>query len=142
MNTPCYAQVKQRTRDQLEAYLSSGNVNEIRDGLISVAYWEDDWKWAQQELAKFADYHDLVLWAVATGLGFLAAFNGQIDEAAASHILTRLKNHPTASVKNAAEEAQADIDHFVKSRREDKNIDLAKRLPEGWRPPEGHFGRS
>ena len=81
-----------------------------------------------------------MLWAVATGFGFIAAFNGDIDENIVEPILMRLKALPSASVSGAAEDAEADIEHFVRQRREGEDIDLAERLPEDWRPPSEHFG--
>ena len=107
---------------------------------MSASYWETDWKWAMQQLARFAESdNDLVLWAVATGLGFIAAFNGDIDIEKAERIIGRLKNHPNPSVVNAAQEAQADIEHFVERRQMGEDVSLAERLPENWRPPRGHF---
>jgi hypothetical protein len=140
MNKPRYVPVRHRNREEILKALSGGNPNEMRDALISAAYWEQDWKWAQHQLLNFAEYDDqLVQWAVATGLGFIAAFNGEIDEAAVRPVLSRLKASPSAHVVNAAEDAETEIDHFVKARREGQDIDLAERLPEGWRPPSGHF---
>jgi len=140
MNTPHYVPVHRRTREEILVGLSSGNPSEIRDALISAAYWEENWNWAQQQLVKFAEYdNDLVLWAVATGLAFIAAFNGEINEQEARSILSRLKTRPNTAVVSAAEEAEADIDHFVRRRREGEDIDLTERLPEDWRPPSERF---
>jgi hypothetical protein len=141
MNKPTYAPVRRRTREEIRTALSGGKASEIRDALISASYWEKDWRWAQQQLVDFSEYEDeLVLWAVATGFAFIAAFNGDIDENIVGPILIRLKARPSASVSGAAEEAEADIEHFVRHRREGEHIDLAERLPEDWRPPSGHFG--
>jgi len=129
MNKPTYAPVRRRTRKEIQTALSSGKASEIRDALISAGYWKDDWQWAQQQLVNFSQYDDdLVLWAVATGFGFIGAFNGAVDENIVGPILIRLKAHSSASVSGAAEEAEADIEHFVRHRRDDEDIDLAERL--------------
>jgi len=127
------ADLWRRSRKEIIASLSSGNRNEIRDALISACYWDKDWKWALQQLRKFAEHgDDLVLWAVATGVGFIAAFNGEIDEYEAQSILTRLKANANSDVAAAAEEAEADIEHFVRHRQRGENVELVKRFPEDW----------
>jgi NH3-dependent NAD+ synthetase len=140
MGKSAYDPVRHRTKEEIRTTLSHGIPSEIRDALISASYWEKDWQWAEQQLINFSEQQDdLILWAVATGFGFIAAFNGDIDEAIVGPILTRLRAHSNPSVAQAAEESEADIEHFVRRRRKVKNIDLAERLPETWSPPSGHF---
>ena len=125
--------IRRRSREEIIASLSSGTPNKIRDALISACYWDKDWKWALQQLRKFAQHDDdLVLWAVATGVGFIAAFNGEIDEHDALSILTRLKTNANSAVAAAAEEAEADIEHFVGHRQRGEDVALVERLPEDW----------
>jgi len=125
--------IRRRSKEDLVASLSRGSPNEIRDALISACYWDKDWKWALQQLRKFAEHcDDLVLWAVATGVGFIAAFNGEIDEHEAQSILTRLKANANSAVAAAAEEAEADIEHFVEQRQRGEDVELVARLPEDW----------
>ena len=125
--------IRRRSREEIIASLSSGSSNEIRDALISACYWDKDWKWALQQLRKFAEHcDDLVLWAVAMGVGFIAAFNGEIDEHEAQSILTRLKANANSAVAAAAEEAEADIEHFVEQRQRGEDVELVERLPEEW----------
>ena len=129
-----FVPVRQRTRSQIVTSLSRGNNQQIRDALISAAYWDDDWKWAQQQLVNFAEHPDeLVLWAVIAGLGFIAAFHGDIDEGTALPILNRLKDRP--ALTGDVEETLAEIDHFVTRRKRGEDIDLGERLPEDWHPP-------
>ena len=125
------ADIRRRSRKEIIASLSSGSRNEIRDALISACYWDKDWKWALQQLRKFAEHgDDLVLWAVATGVGFIAAFNGEIDEHEAQSILTLLKANANSAVAAAAKEAEADIEHFVGHRQRGEDVELVERLPE------------
>jgi len=135
MNDLNYASVRRRTREDILNSLSNGGSQEIRDALISAAYWDEDWRWAQQQLIKFAEYDDdLVLWAVVAGLGFIAAFHGEIDESTALPALNRIRQR--TALAHDVEETLAEIDHFVTSRKRGEDIDLAKRLPEDWRPPD------
>lgn len=122
--------IRRRSREEIIASLSRGSPNEIQDALISACYWDKDWKWALQQLRKFAEHgDDLVLCAVATGVGFIAAFNGEIDEHEAQSILTRLKANANSAVAAAAEEAEADIEHFVGHRQRGEDVELVERLP-------------
>ena len=135
MNESRYVPVRRRTRQEIVSALSNGNAQEIRDALISAAYWENDWRWAQEQLLRFAEYEsDLVKWAVATGISFLVVFNGQIDEAVIGPVIAQLKRSHDKFVVAAAEDSEADIAHFVKARRNSKKVTLARRLPEDWRP--------
>jgi hypothetical protein len=123
--------IRRRSREEIMASLSTGNPDEIRDALISACYWDKDWKWALQQLRKFAEHSDdQVLWTVATGVGFIAAFNGEIDEPEAQSILSRLKANANSAVVAAAEEAEANIKHFVGHRQRGEDVELAERLPE------------
>jgi len=125
--------IRCRSREEIIASLSKESPNEIRDALISACYWDKDWKWALQQLRKFAEHgDDLVLWAVATGVGFIAAFNGEIDEHEARSILTQLRANANSAVAAAAEEAEADIEHFVGHRQRGEDVALIERLPEDW----------
>lgn len=125
--------IQLRSREEIMASLSSGHPNEIRDALISACYWDKDWKWSLQQLRKFAEHgDDLVLGAVATGVGFIAAFNGEIDEHEAQSLLARLKVNSNPAVAAAAEEAEADIEHFVGHRQRGEDVELVERLPEDW----------
>jgi hypothetical protein len=111
--------------------LSSGSPDEIRDALINACYWDKDWRWLLQHLRKFAEHgDDRVLWAVATGVGFIAAFYGEIDEHEAQSILTRLKANGNSAVAAAAEEAEANIEHFVEHRQRGEAVELVERRPE------------
>ncbi len=129
-----YAPVRRRTREEIVSSLSSGSAQEIRDALISAAYWEEDWRWAQQQLINFSEHNDdLVLWAVVAGLGFIATFHGEISEETVLPILDRLKAQP--ALAGDVDETLAEIDHFVRRRKRGEDIDLGERLPEDWRPP-------
>lgn len=124
-------EIWRRSREETIASLSSGSPSEIRDALISACYWDKDWQWALGQLRKFTEHDDdLVLRAVATGVSFIAAFNGEIDEHEAQSILTRLKANANSAVAAAAEEAEADIEHFVGHRQRGEDVRLAERLPE------------
>lgn len=135
-----YAPIARLSRNEIFEALSHGDSSAIHNALLSAAYWDSDWKWAQQRLVDFANSNDEhILWAVALGLGFIAAFHGEIDEETVCPILIRLKNWPVTSERPslaaATEETEEEIDHFVRRRRMGEKISLGRRLPEDWWPP-------
>ena|SRR5271165_1065575 len=133
-----YAPVLRRTRHEIAEALSSGQAGAMCAALISAAYWEDDWKWAQQLMIEFADHNDdKVAASAASGLGYIAVFHGELDEEIVRPVLARLKKRP--GVVADVLETEEEIEHFVRRRRAGEDIPLGTRLPEDWRPPAGHF---
>src|SRR4029450_12749426 len=117
MNSPKYQPVKRRTREFILKSLESGDPNEIHEALESAAYWDEDWRWAQTQLLRFSRHDsETVLWAVVLGFTFLAVFHGDIDESVVLPVLTQMKEQ-RPSLRGVVEEAEADIDHFVRKRR-------------------------
>ena len=131
-----YAPVPRQSRDAILRALATGTPKDIADALLSAAYWDPDWKWAEEQLLRFASYDDpQVLWTVASGFGLLAAFHGEVDLDVVEPILADLRRNTTArGVADAAENSADEIEHFVKRRRAGDEIDLAERLPDNWRP--------
>lgn len=109
------------SREEISTALC-GQPNEISTALLSAAYWDPDWKWAQDLLLRYADHSSPdVRWAVATGLGFVAAFHGQLETDKVEQALRNIGS-------DAADDALLDIDHFVRRRQAGEDIDLAERL--------------
>lgn len=131
-----YAPVARRSRELILHALASGKSKDISDALLSAAYWESDWKWVEEQLVRFASHSDQqVLWAVASGLGLLAAFHGEIDLKLAEPVLADLRRNTAGKgVAEAADNSTDEIEHFVKRRRAGEDVDLAERLPDTWRP--------
>ena len=133
MNKENYAPIPKRTRDSVLRSLSSGIPDEIHDALLSAAYWEDDWRWAQQQMLKFIDHDSIeVAWAVALGLGYIAVFHGEVDVGLVLPALAQLKKR--SEIQGVVEETEEEIEHFVRRRKAGENISLGQRLPEDWRP--------
>jgi hypothetical protein len=134
MNEGNYKSIPKRTRDSVLRSLSSGSPDEIHDALLCAAYWEDDWRWVQQQLLNFVDHDSIkVAWAVALGLGYLAVFHGEIDEGPVLPALAQLKKR--SEIRDVVEETEEEIEHFVRRRKAGEDISLGQRLPEDWRPP-------
>ncbi|MGJ5816226.1 hypothetical protein [Paludibaculum fermentans] len=131
-----YAPVRRKSRDEILQTLSSGTAKDMAAALLSAAYWDPDWKWAEKQLVRFAAHDDpQVLWTVASGFGLLAAFHGEVDLDIVEPILAKLRLDTSApGVADAAENSTDEIDHFVKRRRAGENVELGERMPEDWRP--------
>jgi hypothetical protein len=129
MSSLKYQPVRRRTRESILESLESDDPNEIHEALESAAYWDEDWRWAQTQLLRFSQHDsETVLWAVALGFSFLAVFHGDIDESVVLPVLAKMKEQ-RPSLRGVVEETEADIDHFVRKKREGADIELARRLP-------------
>ncbi len=97
---------------------------------------DPDWRWAQEQLVRFASHgNPQVLWTVASGFGLLAAFHGEVDEEVVGPILTGMASDTNVpGLADAAQNSMEEIEHFVRRRRAGDDIDLAERMPEEWRP--------
>jgi hypothetical protein len=140
MTQRTYVPVRRLSRKQVLENLSRSNPQEIRETLVSISYWEDDWSWVQRQLLTYSEHKsELVLWAVAVGLGYLAIFTGEIDVEVVRPVLRRLQSSSDPLISAAATDAEDDIEHFVVARQKGQKVSLGRRLPEDWRPPPGHF---
>jgi hypothetical protein len=125
-----YEPVIPRTREELEAAFGSGEPDSIHDALISAAYWDDDWQWAQDRCLSFADHgSDLVRAGVAYALAMIAVFHAKLDLDRVVPVLRRLAEDP--AVRPQAETSLEDIEHFIVKL---KGKHKARRLPPDWRP--------
>jgi hypothetical protein len=132
-----YTPVPRKSREEILRALSSGVSKDVADALLSAAYWDQDWRWVEEQLVGFASQEDAqVPWTVASGFGLLAAFHGEVDLDVVEPILAALRKNTSASgVADAAENSADEIEHFVKRRRAGESVELAERMPDGWRQP-------
>ena len=111
-----YKPIPRRTREEILKLLSGGDPTEIQGALISAAYGDHDWRWAQEQVLRFAEDNDpVVLRGVALGLSYIAIFHGEIDIEKVEPVLKRLKALP--ELAGQAEDVEDDIDIFVKRRK-------------------------
>jgi hypothetical protein len=109
-----YEAIERRTRESILQSLDSGDPDEIHRALDSAAYWDPDWRWAQEQLLRFANAEDeKILSAVALGFTFLAVFHGEVDEELVIPVLERLKANPR--LRGMVEDVEADIEHYVRT---------------------------
>ena len=129
-----YQAVRQITRKEYEQMLQTNDPVAIASALLSISYWEDDWRWAQDQLLSFVDHADPhVRYTAALGFGHIARFNGQLDldkvEPILKHMATSDEAPSEMFVRGTAEESLEDIEIFIhKPRRQHRKFEPATRL--------------
>jgi hypothetical protein len=125
-----YEPVLRRSREELDTAFRRGDPSGIHDALISAAYWDDDWRWVQDQCLSFADHDSAVVRAgAAYALGMIAVFHAKLEMDRVIPALRRLAEDPV--VRPHAETSMEDIDHFIVKL---KGKHKAKRLAPDWRP--------
>ena len=90
-----YEPVLPRSREELDTAFRSGDPGGIHDALISAAYWDDDWRWAQDQCLSFADHDSAVVRAgTAYALGLIAVFHAKLELDRVVPVLRRLAEDP------------------------------------------------
>jgi hypothetical protein len=107
-NRGVYQSVGQRTREQVEALLAAGGVEQIVNALLSATYYDPDWRWVQGRCLFYLTHADVeVRRSAANCLGLLAVFHKKLDVAV---VLPALKNAAAdPEVKPWAEDSLGDI---------------------------------
>jgi hypothetical protein len=80
--------------------------------MVSVAFFEQDWKWAQEKFLAFLDNKDpRISGLAATCLGHIARIQRKIDKT----VIEELKKHlSNKQISGRVEDALSDIQMFVK----------------------------
>ena len=100
--------IEQRTREQVESMLASGDVKQIAKALASAAYYDPDWRWVQSRCLFYLTHADVeVRRSAATCLGLLAVFHKKLDVAVVVPALKYAAADP--EVKAMADDSLADI---------------------------------
>ena len=100
--------VEQRTREQVESMLASGDVKQIAKALASAVYYDPDWRWVQGQCLFYLTHADVeVRRSAATCLGLLAVFHKKLDVAVVVPALKYAAADP--EVKAMADDSLADI---------------------------------
>jgi len=109
---PVYRAVERRTREQVEALLAGGGVEQIVSGLLSATYYDPDWRWVQSQCLFYLTHADVaVRRSAANCLGLLAMFHKKLDVAV---VLPALKNAAAdPEVKAWVDDSLADIRHIL-----------------------------
>jgi hypothetical protein len=75
-----YEAVHPQSRTALVEGLASNDSERIRSALYSASWYEQDWRWTQENCLVFLRHQDpLVRWAAALSLGYIAQFHKHLD---------------------------------------------------------------
>ncbi|MGP7996181.1 MAG: hypothetical protein ACLPKI_02410 [Streptosporangiaceae bacterium] len=100
------------SRDEAERMAASGDANDICRAIISLALFDDDWRWVQDWSLQLAvDERSQVRGCAATSLGHLARIHGVLDLDRVIPVLERLAEDHEAGGR--AEDALGDIRKFA-----------------------------
>jgi hypothetical protein len=110
-----YRAAQQRSREQMEAMLKSGEPEPVIDALLSAAYYDPDWRWVELQCLQALTHADLwVRRNAATCLGLLAVFHQKLDT---ELVVAALKKAgKDEEVRPWVEDSLSDIDHSMKKK--------------------------
>jgi hypothetical protein len=93
--------------------LASGDTKAICDAMVSIAYHDEDWHWAQQQFLELLSASDTqVRGLAATCLGHLARIHGMLDR---DRVETELRKYlEDAAIGGRASDALDDIGMFLR----------------------------
>jgi vesicle coat complex subunit len=110
-----YRDVEPMTRDDALASLASEDPERKARALLSLAYFDPDWRWVQRTCleAMRATAEPQVRAVAATCLGHLARIHRKIDRPEVIAALDALLDDPDPSMRAHAQDALDDIETFV-----------------------------
>lgn len=99
-------------KSTVEKELVSGDVKKVCDALLSVAFYEPDWQWAQEKFLEFLENENPDIRGLSvTCLGHVARIHGKLDK---RRVITALNNHlDDRVISGQVEDVLDDIAMFV-----------------------------
>lgn len=100
-------------KDVAERIFSTNDVEKISHAMVAIAFYEKDWKWAQNRCLDFLmNENPIISGLAATCLGHIARIHRQLEKDKVMLILrSRLKD---TNISGRIEDALNDIEIFVK----------------------------
>jgi len=104
------------SRGEAESAFATDDADRIIDALLSVTYYDPDWRWVQGWCLRLAKSPSVwVRRTAVTCLGHLARIHGILDMHIVQPVLDGLAKDP--EVSGAVEDAWDDIEQFLKKRK-------------------------
>jgi hypothetical protein len=108
-----YEPVIERSREEIQDILGSGNPDEICEALWSAVYYDPDWRWVQLQCLNHLIHSDFsVRCSAATLLGVLAVLRKKLDVDLVLPALHKAAEDP--AMKPSVEDSLDDIRHTIK----------------------------
>jgi hypothetical protein len=110
-----YSSVPEISREEYEQMIQSGNSELVASALLSIAYWDKDWQWVEQELLKFVNSpNQQVRYTSILGFGYTARVNSNLNTDLVEPLLRKVAaDDPDAMIRGTAEDALEDIEMFI-----------------------------
>jgi hypothetical protein len=107
-----YQNISPINREEAEKIFNSKDAEKICDAMVSVAFFEPNWKWAQDKFLSFLSNNDpLISGLAATCLGHLARIHRQIEK---NKVVEALKDRlKDKRIAGRIEDALSDINIFT-----------------------------
>ena len=111
-----YEEPKKVNREEILKKFASGRSNDICDALVSMAVYEDGWKWCQDQCLYFLDHSDPnVRGVAATCLGHIARIHQSLErERVVNALLLHLNDKEISGI---VADALDDIKMFIVQRK-------------------------
>jgi hypothetical protein len=107
-----YDEVTQITKDAAMEAFASDDIERVCKALVSVAFHETDWRWAQERCLEFlANENENVSGLAATCLGHIARIRGMVDKPRVIAALRARLRDPR--IAGQVEDALHDIEMFA-----------------------------
>ncbi|MEQ4616655.1 MAG: hypothetical protein ABN482_01245 [Corticimicrobacter sp.] len=99
-------------KDGLDSALARGDINEICERIVYIAFYCPDWRWAQDYCLILLDYNSKdVKGVAATCLGHVARIHRRLDK---DRVLNVLREHLSdLDISGQVEDAIDDIEIFL-----------------------------
>jgi hypothetical protein len=108
-----YKNPSQISREEIIRIFSTGTNDEVCDALVSMAFYDEDWKWSQDQCLGFLNHPDANVRGVSTTcLGHIARIHHQLDQ---EQVISALKKClKDKKVAGSAQDALDDIQMFLR----------------------------
>lgn len=107
-----YQEPSRISRNEAIKIFTAGSNTEICDALLAIAFYDEDWRWSQEQCLYFLNHSDPdVSGLAATCLGHIARIHHKLDRELVTAALKKRLHDPKISgcVKNALD----DIEMFL-----------------------------
>src|SRR5437773_7469037 len=87
------------SRTEAEAILATGNVSDVCDTLVRIAFFEEDRAWAETVMLRYLEHEDNAIASCAsTCLGHLARIHGEVGPDVLRSLERVARRRPTVEV--------------------------------------------
>ena len=103
---------EQLNRHQLKEIFLAGSTDEICSALVAMAFYDEDWKWSQDQCLRFLEHPEWEIRAVAaTCLGHIARIHSRLDKELVEQLLK--KHMSDEKIAGYIDNALDDINWFI-----------------------------